>query len=276
MYFIKYFVLMSFIFKHVHAFEIFHKLSPICSQIPKFVHHRSLMESFSLNEYERDFLENKSHINMYPAGVKGYYNLGTVCFLKDNYNMNNYIICGASAGAWNSIAMAYKGSTFNFCTKMLKNVESNCNINYIYEMQLYLKSYLLNNYNMEDFDFSQTYISVCVQEPNSLPFTLHSHLYTDFKNLQDVADCCIASSNIPLITGPRNLYYDGYNSYDGGFNKKPFFSKEPLLKITPNMWENNCIPTSTFYDVQHLNIIKSFMMGYEDCNKTKINELFHT
>ena len=271
----------------VNTLDTFHKLTTGCPPIPKYIHYRNSLESFPMDVYEKEFLKPLPIINMYPAGVKGYYNLGAVSFLKENYDMNKYIICGASAGAWNSIAMAYKGSINNFCMKLLKQVETNCNANSIYEMQKYLKTYILDNYQMEDFDFSRTYLSLCVQIPNSyllqpipqsrsIKLNLNTHLYTDFNKLHDVIDCCIASSNIPLITGPRNLLYDGYTVYDGGFNKRPFFSKDGYYNLSPFMWENENVPTSAFYSVQHLDVMKSYMMGYQDCfnHIDKLNKLF--
>ena len=270
------------------ALDTFHKMTSACPPIPKYIHYRRSYESFPSHMYEQEFLQPLPIVHMYPAGVKGYYNLGAVAFLKENYDMSKYIICGASAGAWNSIAMAYKGSINNFCMKLLKQVETNNNVVNIYDMQRYLKSYLLDNYVMEDFDFSRTYLSVCVKEPTVslvqaepihriVKLNLQTHLYTDFKKLSDVVDCCIASSNIPLITGPRTLTYDGYVVYDGGFNREPFFDKPAYYKISPSMWENNHVPTSTFYAIQHLDVRKSYMMGYQDCmdHHTKLNELFN-
>ena len=281
-------ILFIMLMRQFKALETFHKMTSSYLPIPKYIHYRRSYESFPIDMYENDFLEPLPIINMYPSGLKGYYNLGAVAFLKENYDMSNYIICGASGGAWNSIAMAYKGSINNFCMKLLKQVESNNNVVNIYNMQRYLKSYLLDNYVMEDFDFSRTYLSVCVKNTNvsivqpepinrNLKLNLRTHLYTDFEKLSDVIDCCIASSNIPLITGPRGVIYDGYNVYDGGFNHEPFFNRDEYYKISPFMWENTHVPTSAFYAIQHLDVRKSYLMGYQDCltHNTQLNELFN-
>ena len=44
-----------------------------------------------------------------PAGANGFYNLGICYYLKKNYDLTKYIFSGASAGAWNSLFLAFKG-----------------------------------------------------------------------------------------------------------------------------------------------------------------------
>jgi hypothetical protein len=61
-----------------------------------------------------DFLSNKKLITISPGGFKGFYLLGILTYIKENYNVDNLIYSGASAGAWNSLFMSYKGPSLAF------------------------------------------------------------------------------------------------------------------------------------------------------------------
>jgi len=53
---------------------------------------------------------------------------------------------------------------------------------------------------------------------------------------------CIASSNVPFITGSIFQKYRNTFSYDGIFSKCPYLTKKPALHIHPNMWgQNKCL-----------------------------------
>ena len=54
------------------------------------------------------FIKNKKIISISPGGLKGIYILGTCTYLKQNFNFDDYIFSGASAGSWNSLVMCYK------------------------------------------------------------------------------------------------------------------------------------------------------------------------
>lgn len=44
-------------------------------------------------------------ITISPGGIYGFYTLGTCSYIKNNYNISDYIFSGASAGSWNSLYM---------------------------------------------------------------------------------------------------------------------------------------------------------------------------
>ena len=67
---------------------------------------------FSEEEVERfldenEFIKNKKLISISPGGFKGFYMLGVCKFIKENYDLNDYIFSGASAGAWNSLLLCF-------------------------------------------------------------------------------------------------------------------------------------------------------------------------
>ena len=56
-------------------------------------------------------LRNKETISISPGGIQGFYLMGVIDFIKHNYNMYNYIYTGASAGAWSSLFMSFRGDS---------------------------------------------------------------------------------------------------------------------------------------------------------------------
>ena len=59
-------------------------------------------------------LKLKETISISPGGLQGFYLIGIVDFLKHNYNLDSYLLTGASAGAWSCLLMSYKGDTKKF------------------------------------------------------------------------------------------------------------------------------------------------------------------
>jgi hypothetical protein len=62
-----------------------------------------------------NYLKNINHMNniivsISPGGYKGFYILGIASYIRDHYNIDNCIFSGASAGAWVSLLMTYKGN----------------------------------------------------------------------------------------------------------------------------------------------------------------------
>ena len=51
---------------------------------------------------------NKKLIIITPGGLKGFYVLGICSYIKENYNISDYVFSGASAGSWNSLFLSYK------------------------------------------------------------------------------------------------------------------------------------------------------------------------
>jgi len=231
---------------------------------------------------KNDFLTDKKLITISPGGYKGFYLLGILAFIKKQYplELDNYIYSGASAGSWNSLFMCYKGGdVLDFAYKLLdSNVQKSTSIT---ETQYYLKYNILTNYKDEDFDLKRLFIGVTTFEK----FTPSINIYSDFTNVEDAINCCIASSHIPFITGGiTNKYHNTY-SFDGGFSIYPYLKKEQrVLHVSHNMWENmhtkskkkmikNSIETlkhySDFFSISKNNLLELFDSGYNDAKKNK-------
>jgi hypothetical protein len=148
-------------------------------------------------------LSDKKLITVSPGGFKGFYLLGILTYIKENYDTENLIYSGASAGAWNSLFMCYKGDPITFVYNILdsdiKKIKS------IKEIQKSIKCKLLHDYNDNDFDFTKLFIGVTTFRN----YTRCIYIYYDFETLEDAINYCIASSHIPLITGGITNKFNG-------------------------------------------------------------------
>lgn len=186
-----------------------------------------------INQYlnENPLLNDKKLISISPGGLKGFYQLGVCDFIKKNYNLDNYLFSGASAGSWNSLYLAYKGDPQDFISYLFNLDFKNCNT--ILDMQYKFKFSLLEKYNSNDFDLEKIFIGIT----NINNFQLETNIYGNFEDLEDVIEGCIASSNIPFLTGDLFSKYHNNYGYDGGFSKNPYINlSDPVLHISPSMW----------------------------------------
>ena len=194
--------------------------------------------------YSSDLLENikdKKLIVLSPGGVQGFYMLGICKYLRDHYNLDNFIFSGASAGAWNSVFLAMKetndrgeSNTDLFLTHAL-DLYKECSS--FAEYQLKLKDFLLHRYTDEDFDFKRVFIGVTHVEHF---YKKKTYIYSDFRSLSDCLECCLSSSHVPILTS-KGIFkkYRKKLSFDGGFSEYPYIDiLTPELYITPNFFED--------------------------------------
>jgi len=192
-----------------------------------------------LNNFQDDLilnniLSNKKIISISPGGLKGFYLLGVLTYIKQNYNLENYIFTGASAGSWVSLFMSYKKSNLDLINKIFD--DDLMKIKSLKKIQIIIKNRVLSNFNSDDFDLEKVFIGVSslnLQKTNTF-------IYTDFLNLSDALDCCIASSHIPLITGGLFNFYKKKLSFDGGFSRYPYLNLSTnSYHIHSNIWNVN-------------------------------------
>jgi hypothetical protein len=235
---------------------------------------------------DNNFIENKKLISISSGGLKGFYELGVLSYIKDNYDMENFIFSGASVGAWNALFMCYKNDSKKFVNDLLdyKSIK----MNDIKEVKYFFKYEVLPSFSNDDFDLRRLFVAVRMKR-----FKPVTNIFSDFNNLEDAVKCCIASSHIPLITGVlTNKYYDMYR-FDNQYTKNEYSNfTENVLHISPSMLkklnvnENDNVNKNkklTFLNpFTSLNInLESFMMlknknyaelfdnGYEDAKKNK-------
>ena len=179
-----------------------------------------------------DFLKDKKLISISPGGFKGIYMLGVCLFIKDTFELDDYVFSGASAGAWNALTLCYKKDpklikedVLDYSLKHAKN---------IYEIEKLMKDRFLLYTKTEDFDLRRLFIGVTTVQG----LKTNAHIFYGFSNLEDALDCCIASSHIPFITGGLVNKYRNIYTFDGGFSKYPYLNSiNSTLHISPSMWK---------------------------------------
>lgn len=207
-------------------------------------------------------------ITISPGGIYGFYTLGTCSYIRNNYNVSDYIFSGASAGSWNSLYMVLKND--KQFSKLIFDIETD-NISSIFELEYTLKNRILESYKTSDFDLMRLFIGVTVLKGKKLK----TSIYCDFEDLKDAIDCCIASSHIPFVTGGALKKYKDILSFDGGFSKYPYIRNvEPILHISPSIWGNNkninCYESYLFNFKQQRHMIgELYENGYNDALKNK-------
>jgi hypothetical protein len=181
-----------------------------------------------------NFIQNKKLISISPGGIKGFYLMGVLNFIKQNYDLSEYIFSGASAGAWNSLFMCFNKNPNDFVFKMLSSdFKKTKTMN---ELKYLIKYKILKSFSEDDFNLERLFIGVTTIQNARF----QTSIFSDFDNLEDAINCCIASSHIPLVTGGlSNRYHDMY-TFDGGFSTYPYLNlTKSVLHVSPNMWEKN-------------------------------------
>ena len=213
---------------------------------------------------------NKRIITLSPGGFKGFYMMGVCKYLKENYDLSNFIFSGASAGAWNSLLLSFKGDINEFQRDIISmGIQDLDNLKNIEDT---IKNSILGKYTSDDFDLDQLYIGTTVFEN----FKLKSIVYTGFEDLEDAVECCIASSHIPYITGGLKYKYRGLASFDGGFSEYPYLNNTySNLHITPSIWSTvtpdiKLSDYTALFSRKHYDMEQLIVSGYNDAKNNSI------
>lgn len=226
------------------------------------------------NQYTH-FIENtkdKKIISLSPGGYKGFYVLGICKFIKENYNLDNYVFSGASAGAWNSLMLCFKHDMNDIIKIILdSNLEKSSSI---HEIEKKIKNIILNKYTIDDFEINRMYVGVTIIDN----YKTNTTIYNNFENLEDALNSCIASSHIPLVTGGLTNFYRNLLTFDGGFSKYPYLNtSKSVLHIHPNMWSHfsnttgkfNITDYTTLFSKSKYPFHEMIHNGYVDSKKNK-------
>ena len=206
-------------------------------------------------------------ISISPGGFKGFYQLGTLTYMKENYDLSKYVFSGASAGAWCSLIMCMKNK-FNLNSFLDEDIIKSKSI---FDMEKNIKKKLLKKYDSSDFDLSRIHIGVtCINN-----FNIETNIYSNFKNLEDTINCCIASSHIPFITGGLFNKYNNKLTFDGGFSDNPYLNNiKSVIHIHPEIWNKDNVSELPFYNTtlfnrKSYNFYQLYEDGYNDAIKNK-------
>jgi hypothetical protein len=224
------------------------------------------------NFLEGSYIKNKKIISLSPGGYKGFYILGVCKYIKENYNLDNYVFSGASAGAWNSLMLCFKNDINDIINTILEsNLDKSSSIN---ELEKNIKKIILEKYTTNDFDLNKLYVGVTIIDK----YKTNTTIYTGFENLEDAINSCIASSHIPLITGGLIYFYRNIMTFDGGFSKYPYLStSKSVLHIHPNIWNHfsntigkfNITDYTTLFSKSKYPFHEMIHSGYIDSKKNK-------
>jgi len=191
---------------------------------------------------ENNFVRDKKIISISPAGYKGFYVMGVCKYIKQNYNLDDYIFTGASAGAWNSLLLCFKRDIEEIQNCVIEDsLQKTGSIN---ELENLIKNKILTSYKTEDFDLRRLFIGVTTIDK----YKSNTTIFSGFDNLEDALNCCVASSHIPFVSGGFKHIYRNLLTFDGGFSKFPYLNTtKSVLHITPNMWrEPYGVPSAKF------------------------------
>ena len=212
----------------------------------------------------------KKNIKLTPGGIFGFHDTGICKIIKESINLNNLIFSGASAGSWNALFMVFKHKNIDKIIKIIFEINFD-KISSIYKLQLELKNKILENFNSEDFDLDKLFISVCVLDN----FNFKHHIYTEFTSLENALDCCIASSNIPFLTGKLILKFDNKICFDGGFLSNPYlYFGNNVLTINNSMWGKKRFITSIFSGINKTKLLYNDGLSDTIDNISSINIIF--
>ena len=105
------------IFRHNAKIKLHHSQYNIISN----TNNKSYNIKLDKDEYinQNEFIQNKKIISISPGGYKGVYMLGICIYIKDNFNLDEFIFSGASAGAWNSLMLCCKKDVTFFKTDIV-------------------------------------------------------------------------------------------------------------------------------------------------------------
>jgi len=238
--------------------------------IPKFTPHKIISNSRSQHrEYiQQNNIQQKKIISISPGGLLGFYMFGTCAYIKEHYDLSNYIFSGASAGAWNSLFMIFRGEPIEFITDIIGETQK---IKKIIDIEKNIKSNILTKYNESHFDLDRLFIGVTAVNH----FQIYTNIYSGFDGLDDAIECCIASSHIPFINGPIINKYKNIYTFDGGFSKNPYLISKSVLHITPSIWQDptnkkdGCNDMMNIFYREKYDFWNLFQNGYDDAKKNK-------
>lgn len=206
-------------------------------------------------------------IKVSPGGLKGFYILGILNYLRNYYVMDHYIYSGASAGAWNSLIMCSNRDD-KYVNKFIESLFVPVSrTKSIEEIQYLLKHKLLDNFDSSDFDFTRLHIGVVTIKDKQVK----TQIYTNFTDLTDAIECCMSSSHIPFVTGKFIKKYREHLVFDGGFSSYPYIkSDDYILHIEPSIWTNKKFIVNEFiecFSINSNNPEKLYLTGYLDAQK---------
>jgi len=214
-------------------------------------------------------------ISIKPGGLKGFYALGICKYIKEHYCLDEYHFYGSSAGSWNALylSMPFSSNHEYYFDKMIK-IKKNEFENF-YDLERELKQNILKQAEQNESIMSLNYkCNICFSVFEGYKFK--KVIKNEFKDLDDLLECCIASSHIPKISKNKLFYhYNNQKCIDGGLFQNNYPNQmKPKLVISHKMFRNKNI--YKYSNLKHLNIERLIYEGYRDAmsNNNYLREIF--
>lgn len=229
--------------------KFYHNLKPNTKIINKndLLIKNKIYNSYNLNSKDdklyysslKDSIYNNNIITCEPAGTNGFYSLGISYYLKQNYDLSEFKFSGASAGAWNCLLLSldYDQKLKNVINKIINiNLDKNNKPNFkkLIKIQDDIQNIINKDLNQKkNLNNNNLLIGVCFLKG----YKISSELVYNFSSINDITDCCRASSHIPLITGNIFRKYKNILAVDGGLTNLPLsLIKNPYFNIHTGIW----------------------------------------
>lgn len=238
-------------------------------------------------------------IKISPGGYKGFYQLGICKFIKENYNLDNFVFSGSSAGSWLSLFMCYKGFDFDIFEKKIINKPA-FETKTVADLEKTIKNNILENYSNGDFHLDRLFIGsttstlggffVGNHPDNEMTISgspcLKATIFFGFSSLEDAIDACISSSHVPFICGKIFHFYRNKLSFDGGFSGNAAFLPDDnadVFHIFPNIFIKKKFGLSrifsfmTLFSRDKFDFEKEIKNGYADAktNRDYLDSFFY-
>ena len=213
-------------------------------------------------------------ISISPAGLGGFYLLGIISYIKKHYDTSDYVILGASAGAWASLPMIYNGNINTLVDDIMTNYSQSylniqdsdtSNARTLFDIQYSLKQLLLSGYKTTDFDLSRLNIATSVLNINGLKHIIINNIH----DIEEAITYCFASSHIPFVTGNALCKIDDALFFDGGLFEFPPSSIHTYFTISSDMWGYHIRDIFTLKKYSKDGLIELYNKGYEDTKQNK-------
>ncbi len=198
-----------------------------------------------------------------PSIYYGFYTLGICHYIKKSFSIKDKKIFGFSSGTFNGLYLTVNKKKSNLLLKTLLKLGKEKNI---YKMAYKFKKKIIKKFTINDFN-KNLYIG--------LSHIKTLGIYNNFKDINELIDCCYGSSFIPYITIKQMKYfYKNKLTLDGAVYYKNFMRKyknknKSILFINPSTFgrynnrfsliRNLIKPKNGLYNL--------FLYGYHDAKK---------
>ena len=204
-------------------------------------------------------------ITISPGGYLGMYMLGSLVYMKNNFDTRQYYVGGASAGSLLSLYMLSKQSDAQILSKVIMPfVEDLDDIQWttvLDNLKFYLKQM------SPHIDNKRLFISA-TEIQTSYPW-IKQKLRNSFVDETDMINFIICSCFVPVLCGPPDLttkYIDGAFTDSNPIPK----NVDQIMYVSPEMWGREF----TIYDCVHVDKSKAIgllLTGYMDARKNHNN-----